>query len=288
MKKVAVVVVAGAAVAAAAAAVVLTVVPLFGPRVTVTPPSGPMALAAHKAFYRLSMASASSDSNMTGVEGAISFEIRDVCDAWVVEQNYAMRFMLANGGEIDSLDKYVSHESKDGLEYRFNIKRETNGEETERIDGRAELESPGGPGMAIFEQPTRDRIALSGGTVFPNEHTVSLLDKAAKGGKIDRRLVFDGSQVAPAAPVTAIVVGQRAPGDGSVVKAPLGPDPAWLMQLSFYAAEGTAEQGEELPTFAMSMEIQPNGIVTGLVLDFGGFKVDGVLERIETLPGGDC
>lgn len=254
--------------------------------------AAPMALAvelaAHKAFYRLSMASASSSSNMTGVEGAISFEIRDVCDAWVVEQNYAMRFMLANGGEIDSVDKYVSHESKDGLEYRFNIKRETNGEVTERIDGRAELESPGGPGMAIFEQPTKDRIALSGGTVFPNEHTVALLDKAAEGGKIDRRLVFDGSRVAPAAPVTAIVVGRRTPKNGSVVKAPLGPDPAWQMQLAFYAAEGTAEQGEEMPTFSMSMEIQPNGIVTRLVLDFGDFQVDGVLERIEPLPGGDC
>lgn len=245
-------------------------------------------LAAHKAFYRLSLASASSASNMSAVEGGISFEIKDVCDAWVVEQNYALRFMLADGGDIDSVDKYVSRESKDGLEYRFNIKRITNGEVTERIDGRAELESPGGPGMAIFELPKKDRIALSRGTVFPNEHTVILLEKAAKGEKIDRRLVFDGSQLATAAPVTTIVLSQNEPADGGVLQAPLGPDPAWLMQLAFYAAEGTAGRGEELPNFEMSMDIQPNGIVTRLVLDFGEFKVDGILDRIEALPGGDC
>ena len=32
-------------------------------------------LAAHRAFYRLSMATASTDSNMAGVDGAISFEL---------------------------------------------------------------------------------------------------------------------------------------------------------------------------------------------------------------------
>lgn len=267
---------------AAAVAVTLAVV------VSAAPMAWAVELAAHKAFYRLSLASASSASNMSDVDGGISFEIRDVCDAWIVEQNYAMRFMLADGGDIDSIDKYVSRESKDGLEYRFNIKRITNGEVTERIDGRAELESPGGPGMAIFEQPAKDRIALSKGTVFPNEHTVILLEKAAKGEKIDRRLVFDGSQVATAAPITTIVLGRRAPDNGSVVQAPLGPDPAWLMRLAFYAAEGTVGKGEELPHFVMSMNIQPNGVVTGLTLDFGEFEVNGVLERIETLPGVDC
>lgn len=245
-------------------------------------------LAPHRAFYRLSLASASSSSNMSGVEGGVSFELKDVCDAWVVEQNYAMRFMLADGGDIDSIDKYVSWESKDGLEYRFNIKRVTNGEVTEQIDGRAELESPGGPGMAVFEQPKKDRIALSRGTVFPNEHTVILLKKAAAGDKIDRRLVFDGSRVETSAPVTAVMLGRRAPEDGGVIEPPLGPDPAWPMQLAFYAAEGTAGRGEELPKFAMSMEIQPNGVVTSLALDFGDFQVDGILERIEALPGGDC
>ena len=111
-------------------------------------------LAAHRAFYRLSLGSASNESNMAGVEGAISFEIKDACDAWIVEQNYALRFQLANGGDVDNVDKFVSWESKDGLEYRFNVTRITNGQETEQVGGRAELESRGGPGMATFEQDT--------------------------------------------------------------------------------------------------------------------------------------
>lgn len=245
-------------------------------------------LAAHRAFYRLSLGTATTDSNMAGVEGAISFEIKDACDAWIVEQNYALRFQLADGGDIDSMDKYTSWESKDGLEYRFNIVRITNGRETDRIGGRAELESRGGAGMATFDMPSKDKIALSRGTVFPTEHTVILLDKALQGSRFDRHLLFDGSKVEAAAPVTTIVLARQDSEAADILKAPLGPDPVWPMQIAFFAAEGDAQPGEELPDFEMTMNIQPNGIVTSMVLDFGNFTVKGVLEKIESLPDSGC
>lgn len=245
-------------------------------------------LAAHRAFYRLTLGTASTDSNMAGIEGAISFELKDACDAWIVEQNYALRFQLANGGDVDNVDRFTSWESKDGLEYRFNITRLTNGQETEKIGGRAELEARGGPGMAIFEEPSTDRIALSKGTVFPTEHTVILLEKAGRGVPFDRHLLFDGSKVEAAAPVTTVVLSQREAEHANLLVAPLGPQPVWPMQLAFFAAEGEAQPGEELPDFEMTMNIQPNGIVTSLVLDFGDFTVNGVLEEIEALPASGC
>lgn len=266
--------------AAAFAAIMLTALSV--------PVAQAVELAAHRAFYRLSLASATNESNMAGVEGAISFEIKDACDAWIVEQNYALRFQLANGGDIDNIDKYVSWESKDGLEYRFNVTRVTNGLEADSVGGRAELESSGGPGMATFDQPSKDKIALSRGTVFPTEHTVILLEKAARGERFDRHLLFDGSKVEAAAPVTTIVLSQKKAGGGDIIKAPLGPDPIWQMRLAFFAAEGEAQPGEEMPDFEMTMNIQPNGVVTSLVLDFGDFKVSGVLEKIEELPASGC
>lgn len=265
---------------AAIAAILLTML--------AAPAAQAVELAAHRAFYRLSLASASNESNMAGIEGAISFELKDVCDAWIVEQKYALRFQLADGGDVETVDNYASWESKDGLEFRFNITRAANGRTTSEIGGRAELESRGGPGMATFDQPSKDKIALSKGTVFPTDHTVILLDKAAGGDRFDRHLLFDGSDVEAAAPVTTILFAQKEPEGGDVIKAPLGPDPVWPMQLAFFSAEGNAQSGEELPDFEMMMVIQPNGIVTRLVLDFGEFKVDGVLEKIEPLPASGC
>ena len=266
--------------AAAIAAILLTAL--------AAPMAQAVELAAHRAFYRLSLATASNESNMAGVEGAISLEIKDACDAWIVEQNYALRFQLANGGDIDTVDKYASWESKDGLEFRFNLTRSTDGREIEKVGGRAELESAGGPGMATFEQPSKDKIALSSGTVFPTEHTVILLEKAARGERFDRHLLFDGSKVEASAPVTTIVLSRRDAEASDVIAAPLGPDPVWPMQIAFFAAEGSAQPGEELPDFEMTMNIQPNGVVTSLILDFGDFTVNGVLEKIEALPASGC
>jgi hypothetical protein len=234
------------------------------------------------------MDNAATDSNMAGVEGAISFELQDACDAWIVEQHYALRFQLANGGDVDNVDKFTSWESKDGLEFRFNITRITNGSETEKIGGRAELEGQGGAGMAIFDEPTKDKIALSKGTVFPTEHTLILLEKADRGERFDRHLLFDGSKVEAAAPVTTVVLSQREGELANLLDEPLGPQPIWPMQLAFFAAEGEAQPGEELPDFEMTMNIQPNGIVTSLILDFGDFTVKGVLENIEALPASGC
>lgn len=245
-------------------------------------------LAAHRAFYRLSLASAGPDSNMAGVEGAMSYELKDACDAWIVEQNFAMRFQLANGGEIHSVDKFTSWESKDGLEYHFNMVRSSDGRETERVSGRAELGSKDRSGMAVFEEPSKDRIALSNGTVFPTEHTIIILEKAAAGARFDRHLLFDGSKVEGAAPITTVILDQRDAESGIGLEPSLGPQPVWGMQLAFFAAEGEAQPGEELPDFQMTLDIQPNGIVTRLVMDFGDFTVNAALEKIEALPSSGC
>ncbi len=129
---------------------------------------------------------------------------------------------------------------------------------------------------------------MSKGTVFPTEHTVILLEKAASGARFDRHLLFDGSKIETSAPVMAVVLKQQEGIGGEIIKAPLGPAAIWPMQLAFYAAEGAGQQGEEFPDFEMTMNIQPNGVVTSLVLNFGEFKVNGVLEKIEELPSSGC
>lgn len=245
-------------------------------------------LASHRAFYRLSLASLSSDSEVSDVQGGIGYEISDGCDGWIVEQQYAMRVLWSNGNEIDTSDSFVSWESKDGLNYRFNIRKFRDGAEYMLVNGNAELESRGGPGVALFDEPESNRIALPKGTVFPTEHTIRLLERARKGERFDRQLVFDGSEVESAAAISTVILPQRPAQEDGILKPPLGPHPVWPMKLAFYAAEGTAEQGEELPEFEMSMDIQANGVATGLVLQFDDFSLKGTLEKLEELPDAGC
>jgi len=245
-------------------------------------------LTPHRAFYRLSLASLSSDSEISDVQGGIGYEISDGCDGWIVEQQYAMRVLWSNGNEIDTSDSFTSWESKDGLSYRFNVRKFRNGTEYMVINGSAELKSKDGPGMARFDEPESDRIALPKGTVFPTEHTIRLLQTAQEGAKFDRRMVFDGSDVESAAPVSTVILAQRPGKVGGVIESPLGPYPVWPMKLAFYAAAGKAGEGEELPEFELSMDLQDNGVAAALVLQFDDFSLNGTLESLEQLPAAGC
>lgn len=253
-----------------------------------TAPAIATEMASHRAFYRLSMGTLSADSDITDAQGAISYEIRSECDGWIVEQRYATTFLWANGRDSDTSDTYTSWESRDGREYQFNVKRFLNGEETKRISGRAELESKGGPGVAYFDEPSAETIQLPAGTVFPTDHTILLIEKARKGEKFDRHLVFDGSEVEGAAPISTIILNSRPAEADSLVKEPLGPSAVWPMKLAFYAAEGKAGPGEELPHFELSIDMQENGVATVIVLKFDGFEMVGKLESIEAIPEPQC
>ncbi len=245
-------------------------------------------IATHRAFYSLSLGIAEQGGGIADVRGGMSFDWADSCDGWTVEQRYVMQFLRTDGSEFEVTTNFVTWESKDGLEYRFNMKRTTDGKETERVSGLARLNSKGGPGMARFDEPSNDRIALSAGTVFPTEHTFLLLEAAMAGKRFDRRFLFDGSQVEGAAPVTAIILGQRPAKPDGKLSEPLGPHDVRIVRLAFYAAEGTQTAGEEQPDFEMSLDIQDNGIVTVMTLVFDGFTVKATLEKIEAIPAPKC
>lgn len=253
-----------------------------------SPPAHAVEIATHRAFYTLSMGEGGPDAGVTDVSGGMSFEWADSCDGWTVEQRYVMRFLRPDGSESEVATTYVTWESKDGLKYRFNVKRTTNGVDTEVVSGTASFETKGGAGMALFEQPAADSIALSPGTVFPTEHSIILIEKALAGERFDRHVVFDGSEAEGAAPVSTVILPKRAPEPSDVIAEPLGPHDVWPMHLAFYAAEGTAGPGEELPEFELAMDLQANGIVIGLTLGFEGFKVEGKLQRIEPVPRPAC
>jgi len=254
----------------------------------VVAPASAVDLISHRAFYRLSLASVSSDSEISTAEGGIGYAISDGCDGWIVEEQFAMRFTAADGGEVESSDSFTSWESKDGLRYRFNIRKFQNGSQYMAVNGSAKLESAGGPGTAQFDEPESRTLDLPKGTVFPTEHTIRLLRKAKQGEKLDRQLVFTGSDVEGAAPVSTFILAQRPAKEDGVLAPPLGPYPVWPMKLAFYAAEGQAGEGEELPEQELTMDLQENGIATRLILDFGDFSLNGILENIEHLPDAGC
>ncbi|MGQ0676887.1 MAG: cell envelope integrity EipB family protein [Rhodospirillales bacterium] len=246
----------------------------LAPRIEVAP---------HRAVYQMTLASAKSGSGVVSASGALAFEWGDSCDGWTVEQRYKLTLVFAQPGEVEIVTNYATWESKDGLAYRFNVRKSRNGKPGDDVSGKARLDGPGGTGKAEFTLPEKMAKDLPAGTVFPTEHTLVLLKQALADKTVVRRVVFDGATADGAAEVNALI--GRKLGVGQAGAEPHMDRPGWYMRMAYFNLEKKA--GGE-PDYEIGLELQDNGIARAIKLDYADFSIKGTLEKVELLPKPAC
>src|SRR3546814_14946374 len=90
-----------------------------------------------------------------------------------------MTFLYNTGDEVDLGWNLVSWESKDGLRYRFYVRKFQNGEMYEELRGDARLDGAGKPGIARYTLPAPKQVELPVGPLFPPAPRLALLEAAA-------------------------------------------------------------------------------------------------------------
>jgi len=241
----------------------------------------------HRAGYELRLDKARSGSGVVDVTGVLSYDWADSCDGWIIEQRYVMQVVRGDGSPVQISASYANWESKDGLKYRFYVKRSTAGGEAQEdgeVEGKATLESIGGPGVATFQKPGTKTIKLPAGTSFPTAHTLDLMRKAEAGEKFDRRPVFDGAEVKGPSTMSAFILPKRPLPPGGKPDALSDAAPVWPVSIAVFPQEGKAE----MPEFEMSIYLQKNGVVPELTMNYGDFTVRGRLKLFEPLKKAKC
>jgi hypothetical protein len=252
------------------------------------PQSGVVRIVPHRAVYKMALASAKNGSNISDVSGRMTFEWRDVCDGWAIQQRLQLHFGYADGADQDLVSTELTWESKDGKNYNFNIRRTTDGQETETYRGRA-VQKDDGTALASYIIPEGKTETLPAGTLFPSAHTKLILQEAAKGEKFFSRHVFDGSDEDGSSDISAFILPPRALGKepelkGKGKKNPLLTEAAWPVHLAFFKIK--TETGE--PDYEMDMNLLPNGVAQHMKIDYGDFAVTGNLEEAQALQTQKC
>jgi hypothetical protein len=245
-------------------------------------------IAPHRALYKMKMLSAKNGSNVSDVSGTMLFEWSDVCDGWAIQQHMKLHFSYTDGGEQDVVSTELTWEAKDGKSYNFNIRRVTDGQETEDYRGKA-VQNADGTVSVLYNVPEGKTQELPAGTLFPSAHTELILHEAATGENFFSRRVFDGSDESGASDISAFILPHRPVVKEFALKAklkknPLLADPEWPVHLAFFKI-GT-ETGE--PDYEMDIGLLKNGIARYLKIDYGDFSVTGNLEEIEALKPQNC
>ncbi|WP_419757205.1 EipB family protein [Acidisoma sp.] len=232
-------------------------------------------LAAHRAFYRLTLAS-TENSGVTNASGAMEYEVIDGCTGWATQQRLDMTVLDREGGDTHTVSDYSTWESKDGQNFRFRITQSTNDDREVRA-GWAEL-PPGKPGFAVYTAPEPRRVVLPAGTIFPMAQTEAVLAAAQKGQMFVSVPVFDGTATAAVENTFAVITSH-----GQVVPtnfAPLSKLPSLMVHMGYFATDTT----EMLPDTLLSMRYWNNGVADGLMMNFGNFTMAGTLAQFRLLP----
>jgi hypothetical protein len=254
---------------------VLAAVVLVGAAPAVQAAPAPVPLAAHRAFYRLTLAS-TENSGVTSATGAMEYEVIDGCEGWATQQRMDITVLDREGGDTHTVSDYSTWESKDGRDFRFRIAQSINDNKVVRA-GYAEL-VPGHGGFAVYTQPTAKRVTLPSRTVFPMAQTAAVLAAARRGDKFVSLPVFDGTAADAIENSFTVITshGMRVPTNF----APLRDLDSDFVHIGYF----DTDRAQQLPGALLTMRYWDNGVADQLVLDFGNFTVNGVLDRFELLP----
>ena len=241
----------------------------------------------HRAVYDLSLKRAS-NANVAEAGGRLVMEWTADCEGHVLNQRILTRLVDSEGAEVLNDYQVTSWESLDGASFRFNSRNEINGELVEEVAGSARLERPGGPGVATFTKPAASTLELPAGVLFPTEHTLAVIRAARAGDRMVEIPLFDGSSP-DGIFSTFSVIGEpeQAPPQGER-HAALEGVPSWPVHLAYFPVPPKPDQPEGLPEFETSMRLFENGVTGDLLLDYGGFKLGGILSRLDPLPRPSC
>jgi len=252
------------------------------------PETAPVRITPHRAVYKIRLEKAKNASAVSNVSGKMSFEWKDVCDGWAIQQKMQLHFGFTDGNDQDIDGSELTWEAKDGKRYSFNIRRMADGQETEAYRGKA-VQNADGTVTAFYTAPEEKTEDFPAKTLFPTAHTTYILEQAAHGERFFSRRVFDGSDEEGASDISAFILTAKAaakepPIAKKLKKNPLLSGAAWPVHLAFF--KDSTETGE--PDYEMYLNLFLNGIARHMKIDYGDFSVIGTLEEVQALKPQSC
>jgi len=234
-------------------------------------------LAAHKALYSLTLATAKG-GEIVAARGTMGYEVTDACDGWAVRQRLKMTITNADGQDVVMTSDYATWESKSGLKFRFHVRQTTDEAVTSQTDGNASLVKLGGVGEVRYTSPHTTTKALPAGTMFPMMHTAAIISAAKDKKRFLALPLFDGTDENGVEDSFIVILDWSQP---ATTKWPaLSPLPSTKVHLAFFDHAETAIT----PTYQVGMRYWENGVADNMKMDFGDFVMDAKMTEFAPLP----
>lgn len=260
--------------------------------------------APHEAVYTLRLDQNRPNSQVMRADGKLTFTLTDACDGWTTDQKLEIAFVYTMGQQTKLVVTTSSWEAKDGSSYTFSSRTMNNGRQSEAFRGKATLTASGG--QAVYSQPNGKIVKIPAGAIFPNQHSMLIIQAALDGKKVQNQLVFDGTDNKAQSDVSvflgkpvALDDDKSVPNDLRLI--PLLQGKATPTHLAFYALQDTTakdkdgnspdvadETGASTPDYELKLDLLANSVARGMTIDYGSFSMRGTMASLKALDTSTC
>ena len=256
----------------------------FAGSLTAAAPAVAVEFAPHQADYVLSLHSARQGSGILAVSGEMAADWSGSCEGWTFDHQFTLDVSYATGASARITSNVSTWESRDGREYRFNVRNLADDELTEAFEGSARV-GPDGDGKATFEQPEGQTFELPKGTLFPVAHTLVLIAQAAEAPTTVTRPVFDGLSDEGAYEISAVIgKAKAAPAAKDPVVGALSGHRSWPVTMAFFPVGSSDAQ----PEHEIAMRLYDNGVADEFLIRFDEFAVRAKLRGLKLETPARC
>jgi hypothetical protein len=236
----------------------------------------------HVAAYRLSLADRTAVGNpFIEVRGGLVIEWRLACDGWLSRQRLAFVGTLQEGGNLGHDVRFSSWESLDGAHMRYSYRSYDDRQLQEEFRGEARLERAQS-GVANFTTPNARRVDLPPGTIFPTEHMQQVLAKSVAGEQFVSHRVFDGAGFDSLTEITSVIGQPRM--IELLTERPGERGQAWPVSMAYYELSTPSDT----PKFEAEFLLDEGGVIRDVLLDYGEFRLDATMDKLEMIARPDC
>lgn len=246
-----------------------------------------VALQPHKALYDIGLKTIKSANQLTGVNGRMYYELARDCEGWATDHRFTINYEFDGSPTVKMTSGFASWEAMDGTQFSFSTIQENNGLKEREVRGAAERGNRYSVGEVTYDAPKNRAHVLDSDVYFPSAHTISILEKAARGEKNIHAYVFDGGDDKGPREVNGFVIGAAEPLAAVTLNDKIDKSllsPAWKIRMAFFS---TNEKNPN-PEYEMTVVFHDNGIVSYMTVEYPDFTVEHKLTALEAVPDRPC
>ncbi|MDQ0468327.1 cell envelope integrity EipB family protein [Labrys wisconsinensis] len=264
------------------------------PAAAVTPPAvvKPVAFAAHRAVYDLSLGETRGSSSVESIRGRIVYDFSgNACEGYALKFRQVTEIGVSGGGSNISDLRSTTFEDDKGKSFQFNSQNFLNQHLDTSIDGSADREDSGAVDVAL-KKPRKAQFELPHDVVFPTGQMKAVIEAAEAGQNVYESKIYDGSDGGEKVYSTLAVIGKKIPADrpregAAAGRKELDGVDRWPVTISYFDPT-KATAGEQTPVYSIAFDIYANGISGSIRLDYGDFTLKGTMAALDFLPQTAC